>query len=99
MASPPTCLCLPPQKNDQNPSQSTTLSVITASCPLVLVFSDVRRLYQSSRRLLLRRAMSSVWRSASAGGDAKIWFSGGTAKSTTVCADEDHRRFSLELQN
>ncbi|KAH0877640.1 hypothetical protein HID58_065034, partial [Brassica napus] len=57
---------LPSQKNDQNPSQSTTLSVITASCPLVLVFSDVRRLYQSSWRLLLRRAMSSVWRSASA---------------------------------
>ncbi|CAN6860202.1 unnamed protein product [Brassica oleracea] len=56
---------LPPQKNDRNPSQSTTLSVITASCPLVLVFSDVRRLYQSSRRLFLRRAMSSVWRSAS----------------------------------
>ncbi|WZZ77469.1 hypothetical protein YC2023_098041 [Brassica napus] len=56
---------LPPQKNDRNPSQSTTLSVITASCLLVLVFSDVRRLYQSSRRLLLRRAMSSVWRSAS----------------------------------
>ncbi|KAG2270825.1 hypothetical protein Bca52824_065380 [Brassica carinata] len=27
---------LPPQKNDRNPSQSTTLSVITASCPLVL---------------------------------------------------------------
>ncbi|WZY90955.1 hypothetical protein YC2023_047690 [Brassica napus] len=34
-----------------------------------------------------------------ADGDAEIWFSGGTAKSTTVCADEDNRRFSLELQN
>ena len=44
---------------------STTLSVITASRPSVLVFSDMRRLYQSSWRLLLRQAMSSVWRSAS----------------------------------
>ena len=55
----------PPHKKDRNPSQSTTLSVITASRSSVLVFSDVRRLYQSSKRLLLRRAMSSVWRSAS----------------------------------
>ncbi|CAN7098228.1 unnamed protein product [Brassica rapa subsp. narinosa] len=48
---------LPPQKKDRNPSQSTTLLVITASPPSVLVFSDVRRLYQSSRRLLFWWAM------------------------------------------
>ncbi|KAF2589451.1 hypothetical protein F2Q70_00038104 [Brassica cretica] len=76
---------LPPQKNDRNPSQSTTLSVITASCLLVLVFSDVRRLSQSSRRLPLRRAMSSVWRSAS--GPIKAYASPTAETARLQCAD------------
>ncbi|KAF3564618.1 hypothetical protein DY000_02015211 [Brassica cretica] len=89
---------LPPQKNDQNPSQSTTLSVITASCPLVLVFSDVRLLYQSSRRLLLRRAMSSVWRSASADFGAAICGANRHQAQEVLEELDVHKRLRLTLE-